>query len=230
MKPVPAFPDLSCSLLLPGPAGNIELCIDLPEPSIARDAVAVICHPNPPDGGTMHNKVVTMCARALNELGITTIRFNFRGVGQSEGEFDEGRGEVLDCLAVSEWARQAKPSAALWLAGFSFGSWVALKAARQLSITQMISIAPPVGLRDFSGVMPPECPWIVIQGENDEVVSAEGVFAWPLAQKPVPNLIRMPETGHFFHRRLVDLRGAVKNNVRKNLPPLIGAASAASSL
>jgi uncharacterized protein len=222
MKPSPAFPVQSASLLLTGPAGHLELSIDLPEPSQARDGVAIICHPNPPDGGTMHNKVVTMCARALNELGMATVRFNFRGVGQSQGAFDEGRGEVFDCLAVAEWVRQAKPGASLWLAGFSFGSWVALKAARQLPIAQMISIAPPVGLRDFTGVMPPECPWLLIQGENDEVVSAEAVFAWAQAQKPAPTLIRMPETGHFFHRRLIDLRGAIKNNARKHLPPLIG--------
>jgi uncharacterized protein len=229
MKLTPAFPDRSANISLPGPAGNLELGIDLPEPALARDGIAIICHPNPPDGGTMHNKVVTMCARALNELGIATLRFNFRGVGQSEGQFDEGRGEVFDCLAVAEWARQAKPGAALWLAGFSFGSWVALKAARQLSIAQMISIAPPVGLRDFSGVMPPACPWLLIQGENDEVVSADAVFAWAQAQKPAPTIIRMPETGHFFHRRLIDLRGAVKNNVRKQLPPLIAASTMPSA-
>ena len=220
-KPMPTFPQTTCSLLLPGPAGLLELAIDLPEASVARQGLAIICHPNPPDGGTLHNKVVTMCARALNELGITTVRFNFRGAGQSEGSFDNGRGEVLDLIAVAEWAHQANPAAALWLAGFSFGSWVALLGARQLPVKQMISIAPPVGLRDFSGVLPPACPWLLIQGEDDEIVSAPGVLDWAEAQKPAPLIIRMPETGHFFHRRLVDLRGAIKNGVRKNLPLLL---------
>ena len=220
-KPVPAFPQTTSTLLLPGPAGLLELAIDLPEASIARKGLAVICHPNPPDGGTLHNKVVTMCARALNELGIATVRFNFRGVGQSGGSFDNGRGEVLDLIAVAEWAHQARPEHALWLAGFSFGSWVALLGARQLPVRQMISIAPPVGLRDFSGVLPPTCPWLLIQGEDDEVVNATGVLAWAEAQKPAPLIVRMPETGHFFHRRLIDLRGAVKNGVRKNLPELL---------
>lgn len=222
-KPPIAFPQTTGSQFLPGPAGRLELAIDLPEAAIARRGLAVICHPNPPDGGTLHNKVVTMCARALNEQGITTVRFNFRGVGQSEGSFDNGRGEVLDLMAVAEWAHLANPDAQLWLAGFSFGSWVALLGARQLPVKQMISIAPPVGLRDFSGVLPPPCPWLLIQGEEDEVVSAPGVFSWAEAQKPMPNIVRMPETGHFFHRRLIDLRGAVKNGVRKNLPPLIHA-------
>jgi uncharacterized protein len=220
-KPLPAFPQLSGSLLLPGPAGLLELAVDLPEASLARRGLAIICHPNPPDGGTLHNKVVTMCARALNEQGIVAVRFNFRGVGQSEGDFDNGRGEVLDLIAVAEWAHQANRDAALWLAGFSFGSWVALLAARQLPVQQMISIAPPVGLRDFSGVLPPACPWLLIQGEADEVVSASEVLAWAEAQKPMPQIVRMPDTGHFFHRRLIDLRGAIKNGVRKNLPPLL---------
>ena len=222
-KPVTHFPEKTGTLMLPGPAGRLELAIDLPEASIARKGLAVICHPNPPDGGTLHNKVVTMCARALNELGIATVRFNFRGIGQSEGEFDNGRGEVLDLIAVAEWAHQANRDCALWLAGFSFGSWVALLGARQLPVQQMISIAPPVGLRDFSGVLPPSCPWLLIQGEEDEIVSAPSVLAWAEAQKPTPQIIRMPETGHFFHRRLIDLRGAIKNGVRKNLPPLIHA-------
>lgn len=217
--PAPAFPDVLGTVLLHGPAGALEVAVDYPEPADARRGVAIICHPNPPDGGTMHNKVVTMTARALNELGLVTVRFNFRGVGQSEGEFDNGRGEVLDLMAVADWVRKARPDDALWLAGFSFGSWVALMGARQLPVQQMISIAPPVGLRDFAGVLPPTCPWLVVQGEADEIVSAQKVFDWMARQQPAPTVVRMPETGHFFHRRLLDLRGAIKNGVRKNLPP-----------
>ena len=125
-------------------------------------------------------------------------------------------------LAVARWAIAAHPGQALWLGGFSFGSWVALQAARQLPVQQMITIAPPVGRRDFTGVLPPPCPWLVIQGEQDEIVDASGVFAWVAKQNPAPTLVRMPDTGHFFHRRLLDLRGAIKNGVRKNLPPLSG--------
>jgi len=214
-----AFPDSAGTVLIAGPAGALEVAVDLPEAHEARRGLAVVCHPNPPDGGTMHNKVVTMAARALTESGLTVVRFNFRGVGQSEGAFYNGRGEVLDLMAVAAWARQARPEDAFWLGGFSFGAWVALLGARQLPVQQVISIAPPVGLRDFSGVLPPPCPWLLIQGEADEIVDAEAVFDWAGKQQPAPTLVRMPETGHFFHRRLLDLRGAIKNGVRKNLPP-----------
>ena len=220
---IPAFPATETnSLLLPGPAGALEIAVDLPKPGEARRGFAVVAHPNPPEGGTMHNKVVTMCARAVNESGLAAVRFNFRGVGASAGEFDNGRGEVLDMLAVVQWAMQQRPGDALWLAGFSFGSWVALQVARQVPVQQMISIAPPVGRRDFAGVLPPPCPWLLVQGEADEVVSAPAVFAWADKQEPPPTIVRMPDTGHFFHRRLIDLRGAIRNGVRHNLPPLAG--------
>ena len=222
MDDLPAFPSESGPLHLTGPAGRLELMVDLPEPGQERAGVAVVCHPNPPDGGTLHNKVVTMTARALSELGIAAVRFNFRGVGQSEGHFDEGRGEILDLLAVTDWVRKVRPDDALWLAGFSFGSWVALQGARQLPVKQMISIAPPVGLRAFDGVMPPACPWLVVMPEADDIVEPQKVYDWIDSLSDKPTLVRMPDTGHFFHRRLMDLRGAIKNGVRKNLPPLEG--------
>jgi alpha/beta superfamily hydrolase len=218
-QPALTLPADGGNVFVPGPAGRIECVADLPPAHEARRGIAVIAHPNPPDGGTMHNKVVTMCARALVESGIAAVRFNFRGTGQSEGAFDNGRGEVLDLLAVARWAQAARPDSQLWLAGFSFGAWVALQAARQLPVQQMISIAPPVGFRDFTGVLPPSCPWLLIQGEQDEVVDSAKVFEWAAKQQPAPTVVRMPDTGHFFHRRLLDLRGAIKNGVRKNLPP-----------
>ena len=215
-----AFPaDSIGSLRIAGPAGALEVAVDLPEPHTARAGVAVFCHPHPPDGGTMHNKVVTMAARALTESGLAVVRFNFRGVGLSEGAYDNGRGEVLDLMAVAAWSQQARPDEAFWLGGFSFGAWVALLGARQLPVRQVVSIAPPVGMRDFSGVLPPPCPWLLIQGEQDEIVAPGAVFDWAARQQPAPTVVRMPETGHFFHRRLLDLRGAIKNGVRKNLPP-----------
>jgi hypothetical protein len=220
MSASPTFPIESGTLRLAGPAGVIEAAVERPKPDDARRGVAVIGHPHPPDGGTMNNKVVTTIARALAECGIASVRFNFRGVGASEGEYDQGRGETLDYLAVAQWLQAQRPNDALWLAGFSFGSWVALRAARQLPVQQMVCIAPPVGFRDFTGVPPPPCPWLVVQGEADDVVEPQKVFDWVAAADNAPTLVRMSDAGHFFHGRLVDLRGAIKNGVRKNLPAL----------
>ncbi|MEO7433343.1 MAG: alpha/beta fold hydrolase [Dokdonella sp.] len=216
----PAFPQASGALLLPGPVGAIELACALPDVDIARSGVAIIAHPNPVQGGTMHNKVVTILERALLDLGIATVRFNFRGTGQSEGVHDNGVGETDDLVAIAEWLREARPGDTRWLAGFSFGSYVALRAAPRIHPAQVILVAPPVGRFEFAPIEPPACPWLIVQGEEDEVVDPNAVFEWAAGLQPPPTVIRMPETGHFFHRRLMDLRGAVKNAVGGNLPPL----------
>jgi alpha/beta superfamily hydrolase len=216
------FPESAGVLSLPGPAGALEVAVDFPDAADARSGYAIVCHPHPLEGGTMHNKVVTMSARSLRELGLTTVRFNFRGVGASEGTYDNGRGETLDLLAVAQWAQQARPQQTLWLAGFSFGAWISLLGARHLPTQQVISIAPPAGRWDFSAVLPPACPWLVIQGEADDVVVPQAVYDWLDKLEASPTLVKMPDTDHFFHRRLMDLRGAIKNGVRRNLPPLHG--------
>lgn len=218
----PAFPAASAPLLLQGPAGQLEAVVDLPdEDEVAPlPLIAIVCHPLPTEGGTLHNKVVTMTARALRELGASTVRFNFRGTGASAGKFDDGDGELDDLLAVAAWAQQQRPDHSLWLAGFSFGAWIALRAAAQLQPGMLITIAPPVGRSwNFTAIPPPACPWLVIQGEADEVVDPQAVYDWVERLPSPPQLVRMPDTGHFFHRRLVDLRGAIKSGVRAYLPP-----------
>ncbi|MCF7221719.1 alpha/beta hydrolase [Marilutibacter chinensis] len=219
---MPVFPtDETTSLVLPGPAGALEAVAE-PAEGRSRRAVAIVCHPLPTEGGTLHNKVVTMAARALRESGIATVRFNFRGTGASEGEFDDGRGERDDLRAVAAWVRQQRPGHALWLAGFSFGAYVSLALAAELKPGMLISIAPPAGRGwDFDAIQPPDCPWLVIQGDADEIVDPEAVYAWLdglNGRRAPPELVRMPDTGHFFHRRLMDLRGAIKNGIRPYLP------------
>ena len=192
-----------------------------PEPAEARPLVAVVCHPLPTEGGTMHNKVVTMVARALRELGATTVRFNFRGTGGSAGEFDDGRGEREDLRTVVDWVQDARPGDRLWLAGFSFGAYVTLAAAADLLPDAVISIAPPAAGRgwDFAAIPAPDVPWLVVQGDADEIIDPQAVYAWidGLARKP--QLVRMPDTSHFFHRKLVDLRGAIQHETKAWLPP-----------
>ena len=219
--PQPAFPSAHQSLLLDGPAGALEVVVDFPEPAEARPLVAVVCHPLPTEGGTMHNKVVTMVARALRELGATTVRFNFRGTGGSAGEFDDGRGEREDLRTVVDWVQDARPGDRLWLAGFSFGAYVTLAAAADLLPDAVISIAPPAAGRgwDFAAIAAPDVPWLVVQGDADEIVDPNAVYAWIDGLARQPQLVRMPDTSHFFHRKLVDLRGAIQHETKAWLPP-----------
>lgn len=216
---VPAFPDVAATLRLPGPAGALEVAVDPPESDVvARPLVAVICHPLPTEGGTMHNKVVTMAARSLRELGATTVRFNFRGTGHSEGVFDHGDGELDDLRTVVSWVRASRPRDALWLGGFSFGAYVSLRAAMELQPSLLLSIAPPAGRWDFDRIATPTMPWLVVQGEEDEIVDPQSVYDWLARIGADAELVRMPETSHFFHRKLMDLRGAIKHGVQRHLP------------
>jgi uncharacterized protein len=214
----PAFPSTSTTLTLSGPAGALEVAVDPPEADVAAQAVvAVLCHPLTTEGGTMHNKVVTMAARSLRELGVTTVRFNFRGAGASEGAFDHGEGELDDLRAVVAWVRDARPDAALWLGGFSFGAYVSLRGAMELRPSVLMSIAPPAGRWDFERIVLPTMPWLVIQGEEDEVVDPQAVYDWLTRSGANAALVRIPDTSHFFHRKLMDLRGAIKHGLQPYL-------------
>ncbi|UJJ56912.1 alpha/beta fold hydrolase [Rhodanobacter denitrificans] len=213
------FPDVAASFMLDGPAGKLEAISDVAEAACARRGVAVICHPLTIEGGSMHNKVVTMAERALRESGLDTVRFNFRGAGESQGGYDKGRGEGDDLAAVVDWVRRMRPDDALWLAGFSFGSYVSIANAVRLHADALVSIAPPVGRWPFDAVELPRCPWLIVQGEADEIVEPQAVFDWVETLAHRPELVRMPETSHFFHRRLMDLRGAIKHAVHDWLPP-----------
>jgi len=212
------FPAEHSEFLLRGPAGVLECATDVPEAGKDRPATIIICHPHPEHGGTMHNKVVTILERSMREMGLRTVRFNFRGVGESEGAHDDGYGETDDLFAVAEWVRRTRPDDSLWLGGFSFGSYIAMRAALNLDVGQLISIAPPVDRYAFDKLHHPECPWLVIQGDEDEIVSIDAVTTWVNALKPAPDLIVMKEADHFFHRRIMDLRGLLKNGVRDHLP------------
>jgi alpha/beta superfamily hydrolase len=212
------FPETRQEFSLRGPAGMLECVADVPTPADERPATIVICHPHSLHGGTMHNKVVTIMERSMRELGLRTIRFNFRGAGESEGEHDEGYGETDDLFAVIEFVRRTRPNDELWLAGFSFGSYIVARAAKNLQLGQLITIAPPVDRYKFSQLRRPNCPWLVVQGDEDEVVALEDVTCWIEDVAPPPEFLVMEQAGHFFHRRLMDLRGLLKNGVRPNLP------------
>lgn len=208
----PAFPsDGTQAVALAGPAGDIEAVVDVVP---GARAIAIVCHPLSTEGGSLHNKVVTMAARAWRECGATTVRFNFRGVGTSAGTFDEGTGEAGDLRAVLEWVRAAHPALPVWLGGFSFGAYVSLAVAAVQPPALLLSIAPPVGRSwDFDAITAPDVPWIVVQGDADEIVDAQAVYRWLEAvgeRSWPPRVVRMAGATHFFHGRLVDLRGAIR--------------------
>ena len=199
-------------LMLAGPAGPLETLIETPADASAAAqprAVAVVCHPHPLFGGTLDNKVVWTVARAFEQLGAPALRFNFRGVGHSAGAYDEGRGETEDLAAVIGYARERWPQAPLWLGGFSFGGVVALRAAAAAHAQRLVLIAPGITKIDVTQAPPPPCPWLLVQGDADEVVPAQAVLAWAGGVTPAPTIRVLPGASHFFHGRIHELRDAV---------------------
>jgi alpha/beta superfamily hydrolase len=201
--------DLREALTLAGPAGALEALLEGPASATPR-AMAVVCHPHPLHGGTMLNKVVHTLARALNELGLPTLRFNYRGVGASEGSYADGVGETDDALAAAAFLTGRYPGVPLWLAGFSFGAVVAWRAAGSLAPRQLISIAPPVErMGELVTGLRPQCPWLVVQGDADEVVPCHEVQGYVARLSPPPDLVVLPGVDHFFHGRLALLKSVL---------------------
>jgi alpha/beta superfamily hydrolase len=191
-----------------GPDGDLEGVLE--EPAGASGAsFGVVCHPHSLAGGTLDNKVVHTVARVMQERGLPTLRFNFRGVGASAGAFDDGAGETEDALAVIDWGLERWPHAALWLAGFSFGAYVALRASERRRLQRLITIAPPVQRFQFNTLRAPDCPWLIVQGDEDEIVDCGAVVAWARALSPPPQVTVLAGAGHFFHGRLQDLKDAI---------------------
>jgi len=199
-------------LFIDGPVGRLEAIVERPGEG-ALEGCAVVCHPHPQHGGTMHNKVAHTLARALVRSGYETLRFNFRGTEKSEGEYDEGVGELNDAFAAIEWMRARHASYHLWLAGFSFGAAIAVKAAVVTEVDGLISVAPAIS-RFASGLdSQPQCPWLIVQGDEDELVDVEETVEWVNGLEPGPELLVIPQGEHFFHGRLTELRQAVMDFV-----------------
>ncbi len=221
-------------LSVAGPAGEIEALLETPaddeiagaildgecrpeglgagkgaEQSAQPARFGVVCHPHPLYGGTLDNKVVYTLARAFVELGVPCIRFNFRGVGRSAGRFDEGRGETADALAVIAYGRERWPAASLWLAGFSFGGAVAVRAAADARPERLVAVAPGITRVAMEGIASPACPWLIVQGDADDVIEPAPVLEWARRQSTVPTVRQLCGAGHFFHGRLHELRQVV---------------------
>jgi len=201
------------ALTIDGPAGRIEALLEVPQ-TVGDCRVAVLCHPHPLHQGSMTNKVVHTLSRAMNDLGMAAIRFNFRGVGASEGSFAGGIGETEDAMAVIDWAAQRYSGAGLCLLGFSFGGMIAARAALSAGPIQLVTVAPAVSR--MAGLLEgrqPGCPWLIVQGETDEVVPCAEIITWVNELSPGPELVIVPDTGHFFHGRLTNLRQLVVDHL-----------------
>ena len=205
-------PALPQPVEIAGPCGVLQAIVEQPEGD-APAAIAIICHPHPLQGGAMTNKVVHTLARACNECGMPSVRFNYRGVGNSAGSYDAGVGETDDALAVAAWAQQRWPDAQLYLGGFSFGGGVALRAAIRIHCAGLITVAPSIA-RDAQFATLPECRWLLIQGDADEVIDANVVLQWAQSLSIKPEISVMTGASHFFHGRLIELRERVRNWLR----------------
>jgi uncharacterized protein len=192
-----------------GTAGHLEGVAHLPDS--APCAIVVVAHPLPTMGGTMENKVVTTLAKTFVELGFAALRFNFRGVGGSEGEFDQGEGEVEDVLAVVRHARREHGDLPLILSGFSFGGYVQARAAQHLHPHRMVLVAPAVGRFAM-----PHVPHntLLIHGDEDEVIPLEDVLHWARPQQ-LP-IVVLPGAEHFFHGRLNQIKQIVLHEFNRN--------------
>jgi len=206
--------------MIPGPVGALEALAVEPA-GFDRRRAAVVCHPHPLHGGTMDNKVAHTLARSLEELGLATVRFNFRGVGRSDGSFDDGAGETDDARAVCDWAAEHWRVRELWLAGFSFGSFVATRLAGESRtappIGQLITVAPPVRRFAIPGWSPPRCPWLIVQGDQDDLVDVNEVRSWCAGVVAPPRLVVLEGVDHFFHGRLHELRDILRDTLRSQL-------------
>ena len=196
-------------LIIDGPAGALACAIDEPAAGILPRGTAVLCHPHPQHGGTMDNKVVITLARAFVQLGYRAVRFNFRGVGGSAGNWDEGLGEVDDALAVIAQQRAAHPALPLALAGFSFGGYVAAQAADRLAASAPVQRLVLVGPATSRFTLPVRvaADTVVIHGEADDVVPLSATLDW--ARPQVLPVIVLPGVGHFFHGQLTLLKNQV---------------------
>lgn len=199
------------NLFIPVAHGQLEAILKEPRQRPPK-GVALVLHPHPLGGGTMHNKVVFRAAAALNDAGLTVLRINFRGVGQSTGTHDEGDGERDDVLAALDYLSQNYPGQRILLCGFSFGARVGLEVGISDSrVSYLIGIGTPVKMYDVSFLGACRKPLLLVQGENDEYGDVDHLkkLAAELEKSTTVHLVTIPNAGHFFDDALDQLKSAI---------------------
>lgn len=207
------------TFFLAGPVGDLESCLTYPINDKENiSCIVIICHPHPLHGGTMDNKVVTTVSRAVVEMGMLSVRFNFRGVGASYGNYDDGQGEVDDLKYVIKWCQDEYPDVPILLAGFSFGSFIAWSAMFQRIVepAALLMVAPPINRFSYAQFQS-TCPLIVVQGKQDDIVDAVVVKNWFDKQKLEHKCFISMQTGHFFHGQLVALKEHLTSTIAELL-------------
>src|SRR6476661_1980804 len=201
-----------------GPAGPLEALLDEPSTGTHLKAAVVFAHPHPQFGGTMHTKAVYQGAKGLARIGCAVLRFNFRGVGRSAGEFDQGEGEKADFRAALDYMAARYPGAPLWAAGFSFGSWVALEVgAEDPRVSALIGIAPPATtsvsgqVYTFEATLASTKPKFFVQGESDEVCPIEGMWGFYGKLHEPKELVVIDMANHLFEGQAAEVGEALED-------------------
>jgi Predicted hydrolase of the alpha/beta superfamily len=208
-------------ILIPGPEGKIEAKYSHNEND--KSPIVLILHPDPTRGGTMNTKIIFQLYKIFINNGFSTIRFNFRGVGKSEGQFDDGEGELSDAASVLDWLQQYNTNSKIcWVAGFSFGSWVAMQLLmRRPEINGFVCASPPANLRDFSFLAPCPSSGIIIHGDKDTIASFDSarILSEKLQKQKKSEIIFKPIKGadHFFINHTVDFNSVADEYIKKRL-------------
>lgn len=208
-------------VLMNGPAGRLEGRYS--HSKEANAPVALILHPHPEYGGTMSNRVVSTLYQSFVKRGFSTLRFNFRGVGKSQGSFDRGEGELADAAAALDWLQQLNPTAsAAWIGGFSFGAWIGMQLLmRRPEIHRFVMVAPPANMYDFGFLAPCPCSGLILQGDADESVTPPAVEALADRLKAQRGLaieyVTVPGANHYFANQMGDLAREVEDYLDRTM-------------
>ena len=207
------FPEKESYLILNGDSGNIELLACPKNQKLLEasktNAIAIICHPHPLHGGTMNNKVVFTLHKAFFDSGYATVRFNFRGVGRTEGVHDNGIGEANDLQTVINWVKSTNPNCEIVLAGFSFGAFISFKTSKTIDCKGLVTVAPVIHHQDYNKYLPLSCPWLAVGAELDDIIPAQQLADWITENTSEVNFIEISGCDHFFHGKLPELKSAV---------------------